>query len=126
MLEVHVDLAPNRKDDKADYEVTTEVKIAEFFIPCTAKGRPACKDDRDRHENIPSPALSAGGTMLNDWRGEAVLVTGGTRGIGLATGLLFAKAGAHVYLTHRWGSVPANEIAKLFAEKAPSQVLLQS
>ena len=39
-----------------------------------------------------------------DYRGKAVLVTGGTDGIGKATGLAFGAFGAQVYLTHRWGS----------------------
>jgi NAD(P)-dependent dehydrogenase (short-subunit alcohol dehydrogenase family) len=36
---------------------------------------------------------------------RVVVVTGGTRGLGKAIGLEFARAGATVYLTHRWGSV---------------------
>ena len=32
--------------------------------------------------------------MLNDLKGKAVLITGGTKGIGLATGLAFGQAGA--------------------------------
>lgn len=36
--------------------------------------------------------------------GRVVLVTGGTRGIGRATGLAFGRLGASVVLTHRWGS----------------------
>ena len=39
-----------------------------------------------------------------DLRGKRVLVTGGTQGIGLATGLAFGKCGAHVALTYRWGT----------------------
>ena len=36
---------------------------------------------------------------------RVVLITGGTRGLGKAMGLEFAKAGETVYLTHRWSSV---------------------
>lgn len=54
--------------------------------------------------------------MLNDFDGKAVVITGGTKGIGLATGLGFGRAGAHVYLTHRWGSADEGEIRARFAE----------
>ena len=39
-----------------------------------------------------------------NYANKVVLVTGGTRGIGLACGLAFGRLGASVYLTHRWGS----------------------
>jgi NAD(P)-dependent dehydrogenase (short-subunit alcohol dehydrogenase family) len=54
--------------------------------------------------------------LKNDYRDKAVLVTGGTRGIGLATGLAFAREGAHVYLTHKWGSADEDELKRRFAE----------
>ncbi len=43
-----------------------------------------------------------------------VLVTGGTRGLGKAIGLEFARTGATVFLTHRWGSVDEAELANEF------------
>jgi NAD(P)-dependent dehydrogenase (short-subunit alcohol dehydrogenase family) len=46
---------------------------------------------------------------------RAVLVAGGTRGIGRAIGLAFARTGARVVLTHRWGSVDPAELAAEFA-----------
>ena len=39
-----------------------------------------------------------------DMRGQVVLITGGTRGIGHAIGLALARCGAQTVLTHRWGS----------------------
>ena len=50
------------------------------------------------------------------WRDKVVLITGGTRGIGLATGLAYGRHGAHVILTHRWGSADEDEIFRLFEE----------
>ena len=42
------------------------------------------------------------------------LAAGGTRGIGLATGLAFAKLGMDVVLTHRWASVDDSDIFAVF------------
>lgn len=50
-----------------------------------------------------------------DFRGKNVLVTGGTRGVGKAIGLEFARAGAQVFLTHRWGSIDENALREEFA-----------
>lgn len=63
----------------------------------------------------------------NQLRGKSVLVTGGTKGIGLATGLAFGRQGAHVYLTHRWGSADEGAIAARFAEAgAPAPKILEA
>lgn len=54
--------------------------------------------------------------LWHDYRGRAVLVTGGTRGIGLAVALAFARRGADVTMTHRWGSADEDAICRLFAD----------
>ena len=61
--------------------------------------------------------------MMKDYNGKVVLITGGTKGIGLATGLAFGRMGAQLWLTHRCGS--ANE-DDLRAAKRPSHCLSRS
>ena len=53
--------------------------------------------------------------MLNDFKNMEVLITGGTRGIGLATALEFARLGAQCTLTYSWGSVEEDEVLRNFA-----------
>ena len=65
--------------------------------------------------------------MRNDLTGKAVVITGGTKGIGLATGLAFARVGAQVYLTHRWGSADEDEVRGKFAAlTAPPSVAVRA
>ncbi len=47
--------------------------------------------------------------------GQTVLITGGTAGIGLATGLAFGALGARCVLTYRLGSADEGEIRATFA-----------
>ena len=62
--------------------------------------------------------------MFNDYNGKAVLITGGTKGIGLASGLAFGRHGAHVILTHRWGSADEDQIRAQFAEVGAHEPLI--
>ncbi len=65
--------------------------------------------------------------MRNDFRGKAVLITGGTKGIGLATGLSFGREGASVYLTHKWSSANEDEVrAKFEAIGAPVPTIVDA
>ena len=54
---------------------------------------------------------------MNDLRGKAVLITGGTMGIGLATGLAFARQGAHCTLTCKWGTADEDAVRRAFADE---------
>jgi NAD(P)-dependent dehydrogenase (short-subunit alcohol dehydrogenase family) len=53
-------------------------------------------------------------TSVSFGRG-AVIITGGTRGVGKALGMEFSRAGAAVYLTHRWSSVDESALREEFA-----------
>lgn len=64
---------------------------------------------------------------FNDFTGKAVLITGGTRGIGLACGLAFARHGARAILTHRWGSADEAELRARFAAiEAPEPMIVEA
>jgi NAD(P)-dependent dehydrogenase (short-subunit alcohol dehydrogenase family) len=62
-----------------------------------------------------------------DFSDRSVLITGGTKGIGLATALYFGRAGARTYLTYKWGSDDFNPLYDQFAALgAPRPVLIQA
>jgi NAD(P)-dependent dehydrogenase (short-subunit alcohol dehydrogenase family) len=60
-------------------------------------------------------------TSLN---GKLALITGGTRGLGLAIALALGKQGASVVLTHRWGSADDQELRQAFADQGSSEPLI--
>ena len=65
--------------------------------------------------------------IINDFKGKSVLVTGGTKGLGLAIGLAFGGQGAHVTLTNRWGSADEDDINAQFAEiGAPEPLIMEA
>ncbi|HSQ65511.1 MAG TPA: SDR family oxidoreductase [Polyangiaceae bacterium] len=65
--------------------------------------------------------------MIADYRGKAVLVTGGTAGIGLATALEFGRCGAECTLTYRFGSADEDDVRRRFAEAgAPPPFIVQA
>lgn len=60
-------------------------------------------------------------------RDQVVLITGGTRGIGLATAEVFAQHGAQLILTHKWGSADEAAIReRLTALGAPEPLIMQA
>ena len=61
-----------------------------------------------------------------EWRDRALLVTGGTRGIGLQTALCFARAGARTILTYRWGGSEEDALARFAAEGLPAPRIIQA
>lgn len=58
---------------------------------------------------------------------KTVLITGGTRGIGLAIGLAFARYGAQCVLTYSWGDHDNDEIYRAFKKvKGLKPILIQA
>jgi NAD(P)-dependent dehydrogenase (short-subunit alcohol dehydrogenase family) len=65
--------------------------------------------------------------MPGPLEGKAVLITGGTMGIGLVTGLAFGRQGAHCTLTCKWGTADEDDIRRRFADAgAPPPSIVQA
>ena len=66
-------------------------------------------------------------TPFLDFSGKVILITGGTRGIGLECGLSFGKRGGLCILTYNWGDHDEKAIYAAFEkQKAPKPILLQA
>ena len=64
---------------------------------------------------------------LQIYKGRVVLVTGGTKGIGLGTAVTFARHGARLVLTSEWGSADQEEIKRRFREiDAPEPLIVEA
>ena len=62
-----------------------------------------------------------------DLSGKLVLVTGGTMGIGLATGLAYGRCGARTVLTYRWGTADADAVRAQFSDSgAPEPLIVEA
>ncbi len=60
-------------------------------------------------------------------RDRVVLITGGTRGIGLATAEAFASHGAQTVLTYKWGSADLDQVRRRITEAgAPEPLIVQA
>ncbi|MGE3957211.1 MAG: SDR family NAD(P)-dependent oxidoreductase [Vicinamibacterales bacterium] len=60
-------------------------------------------------------------------RDQVVLITGGTRGIGLATAEVFAAHGAQTVLTYKWGSADETEVTRrIVAAGGPAPFIVQA
>lgn len=62
-----------------------------------------------------------------DLSGQTALITGGTMGIGRATALQLSRAGARVFVTHRWGTADRDELeAEFVAAGASMPVIIEA
>ncbi len=62
--------------------------------------------------------------MIPDLRGKTALITGGTMGIGLETGLALAGAGAACTLTYKWGTADEESVRARFQAIGASEPLI--
>jgi NAD(P)-dependent dehydrogenase (short-subunit alcohol dehydrogenase family) len=64
---------------------------------------------------------------MTGFHGRVVIVTGGTRGLGLATALVFAAHGAQTVLTHAWGSADEGAVTdRIVSAGGPPPLILQA
>lgn len=64
---------------------------------------------------------------LNKFFDKLVLITGATQGIGLQTALAFARNGARVVITYKFGTAEENEVVDLFkSENLTAPIVRQS
>lgn len=64
---------------------------------------------------------------VRTYRDRCVLITGGTKGIGLATARAFAREGAQLVLTYKWGSASEKEVdQEICSLGAPSPILVEA
>src|SRR6185295_18337279 len=72
----------------------------------------------------------SGGTVSHPGpiaRDRVVLITGGTRGIGLATAEAFASHGAQTVLTYKWGSADLDVVRRRVADAGgPEPLFVQA
>jgi len=60
------------------------------------------------------------------YKDRVALITGGTKGLGLRTALVFAAHGAQTVLTYRWGSADLDEVRGKFASLGASEPLIMA
>ncbi len=69
----------------------------------------------------------AGPALFPRQDGRVVLVTGGTRGLGLATARVFAAHGAQTVLTHAWGSADEAHVTDIIVTAGgPAPLIVQA
>src|SRR6185503_3748021 len=79
-----------------------------------SRGREARAGAAARHQASPvrSAETASGRRGMISLAGQRVLITGGSRGIGRAAALLFARAGAEVGLTYHTRRADAEAVAQ--------------
>ena len=64
---------------------------------------------------------------MTRYDGRVVVITGGTRGLGLATALVFAAHGAQTVLTYAWGSADEQSVIdRVVAAGGPPPMIMQA
>lgn len=64
---------------------------------------------------------------MNSHAGRVVVITGGTRGLGLATALVFAAHGAQTVLTYAWGTADEEAVSnRIVAAGGPPPLIMRA